>query len=110
MASTTKHNVKHGDPNYNTIKFHSKPKITQKMKQMAELRQKEVSAQFEAERIAKDNITISAPIEIYKRWQRQLKNVSEELTESGLSEAEITSMTEEKKQLEYKIQLWESKN
>ena len=110
MASTTKHNVKHGDPNYNTIKFHSKPKITQKMKQMAELRQKEITAQFEAERIAKDNITISAPVEIYRRWQRQLKNVSEELIESGLSEAEITSMTEEKTQLEYKIQLWESRN
>jgi len=105
-----KNTVKHGDPNYNAIKFHSKPKITPKMKMAAELRQKEVSAQFEAERIAKDNITISAPIEIYRRWQRQLKNVSEELTEVGLSEAEITSMTEEKNQLEYKIKLWESKN
>jgi len=110
MATTTKYNVQHGDPNYNAIKFHSKPKITQKMKQMAELRQKEVTAQFEAERIEKDKNTISQPVEVYRRWKRNLKSTLEELTESGLTEAETFQLNEEISQLEYKIKLWESKN
>jgi len=57
-----------------------------------------------------NNDIISQPIEVYKRWQKQLKLNAEELIESGLTEAEVTMLAEEKKQLEYKITLWKSKN
>ena len=105
-----KNTVKHWDPNYNAIKFHSKPKITQKMKMMAELRQNELTAIAQQEKIKSDNHIIIQPIEVYRRWKRNLKNTLEELTESGLTEAETFQLTEEKTQLEYKISLWESKN
>jgi len=110
MATTTKYNVQHGDPNYNAIKFHSKPKISQKQLMAAELRQNELTAIAQQEKIQADNHIIFQPIEVYRRWKRNLKNTLKELQEIGLTEAETFQLTEEKKQLEYKINLWESKN
>jgi len=103
-------NIQHGDPNYNAKKFHSKSKISSKQIQMLEQRQKEAIAILEEEKIQEDNYIISQPIEVYRRWKRNLKNTLEELQEEGLTKPEITWLTKEKTQLEYKINLWESKN
>ena len=103
-------NIQHGDPNYNAKKFHSKSKISSKQIQMLEQRQKEAIAILEEEKIQEDNYIISQPIEVYRRWKRNLKNTLEELQEDGLTKPEITWLTKEKTQLEYKINLWESKN
>ena len=76
-------NIQHGDPNYNAKKFHSKSKISSKQIQMLEQRQKEAIAILEEEKIQEDNYIISQPIEVYRRWKRNLKNTLEELQEEG---------------------------
>ena len=103
-------NIQHGDPNYNAKKFHSKSKISSKQIQMLEQRQKEAIARLAEEKIQENNYIISQPIEVYRRWEKNLKNTLEELQEEGLTKPETTWLTKEKTQLEYKIQLWESKN